>query len=231
MNQTAKSFTKSNVGKQMRVAKKATATQAIGKLEHNTDTFILTYGQFSLIDALLVILDQTGPAHVAISTWTAAHAHLERSAELMATAEILSFRMIVDRSFQSRQPMYYQQMIELFGKDAIRAISTHAKFITVRNDEWNIVMRTSMNLNENPRLENLEVSDNKEFCDFFSQIVANVFAEIPPEINEWQQPELRTMKESKQFSLVEAEHIKRGTLNECEYTHELGDDGICREIG
>jgi len=228
---TPKSFRKPNDGKKMRVAKKATALQAIGRLEHNTDTFILTYGQFSLIDALLVILDQTGPAHVAISAWTAAHAHLERSAELMATAEILSFRMIVDRSFQTRQPQYYKQMVELFGAESIRAISTHAKFITVRNDEWNIVMRTSMNLNENPRLENLEVSDNKEFADFFSQIVADVFDEITPEYNAWQQPELNSMAESVSFPLIQANHIKRSTLNEITYTHELGNNGVCQPVG
>jgi hypothetical protein len=214
----------------MRVAKKATAAQAIGKLEHNTDTFILTYGQFSLIDALLVVLDQTGPAHVAVSTWTAAHAHLERSAELMATAEILSFRMIVDRSFQTRQPKYYEQMVELFGPESIRAINTHAKFITVRNAEWNVVIRTSMNLNENPRLENLEVSDNFEFAEFFSRIVADVFMEVAPNINEWKQPHLFNMEESVTFPLIEAKHIKRNTLNEIEYTHELGSDGACNQF-
>lgn len=230
MKTQPKAFKKSNLNKTLRVAKKSTAAQAIGKIEKNTDTFILTYGQFSLIDALLVILDQTGPAHVAISTWTAANAHLERSAELMATADILSFRMIVDRSFQTRQPAYYAQMVELFGGESIRAISTHAKFITVRNDDWNVVVRTSMNLNENPRLENIEVSENAAFADFFSQIVADVFDEVPPEKNECAQVELKSMKEFKQYPLIKANHIKRKTLNETSYTHELGDNGQCEAV-
>jgi len=87
-----KAFKKSNKGKRNRPCLKGTAAQAIGTLEKDTDTFILTYGQFSLIDALMAILDQTGPAHIIISTWTAAHADLTRSAELLETAEILSFK-------------------------------------------------------------------------------------------------------------------------------------------
>ena len=63
-----KSFKKSNKDKMVRASKKDTAIQAIGTIEKDTDTFILTYGQFSLIDALMAVIDQTGPAHVVIST-------------------------------------------------------------------------------------------------------------------------------------------------------------------
>ena len=143
---TPKSFKKSNKEKEIRACKRGTAKQAIGIIEKNTDTFILTYGQFSLIDALMVMLDQTGPAHVAISTWTAAHAHLDKSQELMENSEILSLKMIVDRSFKTRQPGYFAHMIKLFGVDCVREMRTHAKFITVRNDKFKIVARTSMNL-------------------------------------------------------------------------------------
>ena len=67
-----KSFRKSNSNKGIRVSKTGSAIQAIGILEQSMDCFILTYGQFSLIDALMSILKQTGPAHVSLSTWTAA---------------------------------------------------------------------------------------------------------------------------------------------------------------
>jgi hypothetical protein len=78
-----KSYKKTNAKKKVRACKRGTASQAIGIIEKESDTFILTYGQFSLIDALVAILDQTGPAHVSVSTWTAAHADLSQSAELM----------------------------------------------------------------------------------------------------------------------------------------------------
>lgn len=223
----AKSFRKSNVGKRIRVCKRDSASMAIGTLEKNTDTFILTYGQFSLIDALMAILLQTGPAHVNISTWTAAHVDLSKSAELMGSADIISLRMIVDRSFQTRQPSYYQHMINLFGAESIRAINTHAKFMTIRNDHWDIVVRTSMNLNGNPRLENMEVSDNKQFADFFQNIVNGVFEEVSVGEMLSEPPKLENIEDSTAnlFSLVEGNNIKWSTLN------EPGFDFIINELG
>jgi len=207
--------------RRMRVAKLANAREAIGTIEHDTDTFILTYGQFSLIDALVAILDQTGPADVTISTWTAADAHLQRSAELMATAVIRSFRMIVDRSFETRQPEYCHHMRQLFGLDCVRAIRTHAKFLLVRSDTHNVVVRTSMNLNENPRLENIEISEDSAFADFFQKIADDLFREVKPGENRSALPELESLQESFPFHEVEAQHIPRESLNEPVTTHTI----------
>jgi len=218
-----KVFKKANENKTIRVSKRGTAAQAIGIIKKNTDTFILTYGQFSLIDGLMAILDQTGPAHIAISTWTAAHGDLTQSAELLETAEILSFRMIVDRSFQSRQPKYHAHMIALFGHKSIRAINTHAKFMTIRNNKWDIVVRTSMNLNTNPRIENMEVSDNKEFADFFDTIVDDIFKEVKPEELRAEAPTLENVKAIDMFKLVKGDYIKRSNLNEPKFTYEIGE--------
>jgi len=219
--QKAKSFKKTNIEKQVKISKTLNAKDSIGKIEKNTDNFILTFGQFSLIDALAVILDQTGPAHVSISTWTAADAHLERSKELLSSLHVLSFRMIVDRSFESRQPGYYYHMIKLFGADCIRAIRTHAKFMIIQNDKFNIVVRTSMNLNENPRLENIEISENKLFADFMHEIVDAVFDEVGENVNRSDLLELKNIEEKSPYKLVEAKQIQRSALNEPETTHTI----------
>lgn len=205
----------------MRVCKKGSASEAIGLLEKNMDIFVLTYGQFSLMDGLMAILDQTGPAHISISTWTAAHSDITRSSELLESAEILSFRMIVDRSFKTRQPKYYEHMIGLFGVESIREINTHAKFITIKNDRWDIVVRTSMNLNGNPRLENMEISDNVDFANFFENIVDNVFEEVEPGKGMIKNLKLDKVEDTTGYKLVTARTIKRSTLNEARTTHEL----------
>jgi hypothetical protein len=214
-------YKKSNKDKKMRVCKLGSAKLAVGKIEKNTDTFILTYGQFSLIDGLMAILDQTGPAHISISTWTAAHAHLDKSAELLANSNILSFRMIVDRSFKTRQPKYFNHMIELFGSDSIREMRTHAKYLVITNDEWNIVVRTSMNLNENPRLENIEISENKDFADFFLSITDNIFHEIEPGKSYSPLPDLNDLPENPKFKTVSGNFMERSSLQEAKYTHEF----------
>lgn len=163
----------------IRTAKVGTARQAIGDLVHGHEVFILTFGQFSLIDALVAILDQTGPATVDLSTWTAAAADLRTAGELMKSAAITRLRFVVDRSFINRQPAYVATMRELFGDGCIRTFRSHAKFAVIRNAQWNIVVRTSMNLNDNPRLEDIEISDDAEFANYFTAIVDTIFDEVP----------------------------------------------------
>ena len=205
----------------VRVAKVSSAREAIGTIEKGTDTFILTYGQFSLIDALVVILDQTGPADVTISTWTAADAHLARSAALLESVSMRSFRMIVDRSFETRQPKYCHHMRQLFGAESIRAIRTHAKFMIIRSDTHDIAVRTSMNLNENPRLENIEISEGKEFAEFLQAISDDVFREVPERENMSDLPNLESVQETFQFNEIKANTIKREALNEPRTTHAV----------
>lgn len=211
-----KTFKKKS-NRNIRVEKTASASVAIGELKQGQDTFILTYGQFSLIDALIAILSQTGPADVIISTWTAAHAHLDKTMSMMEDDSILSLRMIIDRSFKTRQPKYFQHMIEIFGKDSIRETVTHAKFMTIRNKDWDIVIRTSMNLNENPRLENIEIADDKLFCDFFENITDELFKEIRPLEKQTRLPKLENIENSEQFKLVDAKQINISELKEATY--------------
>lgn len=163
-----------------RAVKTGVAAQAIGNLTPQCELFILTYGQFSLIDSICAILDQTGPADVTLATWTAAHADLDRSEALLKSAQIRSMRFIVDRSFAQRMPHYARAMVDLFGTDSFRAIKSHAKWCVIQNEQWNIVLRTSMNLNHNPRLENLEISDDPNFANFFMTLADEIFREVDP---------------------------------------------------
>ena len=206
--------------RELRVARLATAREAIGEIRKGQDCFILTFGQFSLIDALVAILDQVGPARVDISTWTAADAHLERSAELMADARITQFRMVVDRSFEGRKPDFAEHMRRLFGAVCIRAIRTHAKFLVIRSATHDLVVRTSMNLNENPRLENLEISESREFAEFFEQVVDGIFAEVAAGENRSALVALRGVPDDFPFQEVQAEPIRREDVGEAsaEYT-------------
>jgi len=205
----------------IRVEKTASASIAIGDIKKGEDTFILTYGQFSLIDALIVILHQTGEADVVISTWTAAHAHLDKAKELMTDANIRSLKLIVDRSFKTRQPAYFKQMIDTFGEESIRETVTHAKFMIITNDNWNIVVRTSMNLNENPRLENIEISESEEFTAFFQTLTEEMFREIKPMEKQNTLPKLENIENSTPFKLVEAKRLKISELKEANYETTL----------
>jgi len=217
----AKSISKMNAGREMRLAKSLSAADAIGEIVHGQDCFILTFGQFSLIDALVHILDKVGPSDVTIATWTAADAHLERSAELVASSAITGFRMIVDRSFEGRQPGYCRHMRETFGDDCIRFARSHAKFMLIRSATHDVVVRTSMNLNENPRLENIEVSESREFADWFQSIADAIFAEVEAGEKRSQMLGLDEIPDTSPYKQVDAKHIPRESLNECETSHTI----------
>jgi hypothetical protein len=111
-----------------------------------------------------------------ISTWTAANADLEFAFNFLGDGRIKSLRFIVDYSFPTRQPAYCSALRERFGDEAIRLTNSHAKFVLVRNETWNLVIRSSMNLNENRRLESFEISDDPKMADYVEGIADELFA-------------------------------------------------------
>lgn len=153
----------------------ATAAEAVGPITPGIEIYGLSKGQFSLIELIEHVLDATGPAHITISTWTAAGADLAHTHTLLNSGHVLSARWLVDYSFPNRQPAYCAQLRDRFGDDAIRATANHAKFVLVRNDTWDIAIRTSMNLNLNRRLESYEISDDPQLADWLQHIVDDAF--------------------------------------------------------
>ena len=177
---SAVSHTRPAPKRRPRVSKVTNARDALSDFDRGMETYCLTFGQFSLMDAVEAILEKTGPADVAISTWTAGNADLSRSAASLHSGSIRSLRFVADCSFGQRQPGYLAELVRLFGEDAIRTTRTHAKFVVISNDDWMVAVRTSMNLNENPRLESIEVSDDPELAGFLLRVVDEIFAEEEP---------------------------------------------------
>jgi len=156
------------------------AAGAIGLVEPGCEVFILTHGQFSLIDAIVYLSQQIGPCRLSVSTWTAGTEDLQAMANLLAAGQFTGCRWLVDRSFLTRQPAYCARLRELFGDDVIRTTRSHAKFVTLRNASFDLAVRTSMNLNHNPRLEDIEISDDPALADFLDAEFDTYFHQQPP---------------------------------------------------
>lgn len=149
------------------------AKKSIGKIYKGMEIFGLTKGQFSIINVIETVIEQTGPSDVVISTWTAAGAEIKKAEDFLNNGFINKLHFIVDRSFETRKKTYYDMLIKKFG-DIVSVTNTHAKFILISNDEWKISIRTSMNLNENKRLENFEISDCEKLFEYLSKISAEI---------------------------------------------------------
>lgn len=159
------------------------AAQAIGRLEPGCEIFGLTKGQFSISDVIQHCLTETGPATVDIATWTAALGDIKRAENMLRDGRITRIRFVVDPSFKSRKPEFCRALVQTFGDGCIRTINSHAKFAIIRNERWNLAIRTSMNLNPNPRLENFEISDDPALASFFTTIVDQVYGNFSGSTN------------------------------------------------
>jgi hypothetical protein len=153
----------------------AMASVLIGPIEHGCEIFGLNCGQFSFFNILEHCLNEIGPAHCVVATWTAAGADIKRAKAFCNKSELLSMKWLIDRSFRSRQPGLCAILTENFGAESIRTASSHAKFMLLYNDDWNIVIRTSMNLNMNKRIEDFEISDSPVFLKYMLDLVESVF--------------------------------------------------------
>lgn len=147
----------------------------------------LTRGQFSLLDLIRAVLEQTGPADLTLSTWTSGIRDAETSAWLLGRGEIRSIRLMLDYGFPKIEPAYALRLVELYGDRAILLCRTHAKFAIIRNDAWSICIRSSMNLNRNTRFEQFDLDDSEPICELFEQFADDVARATPAGmVIEWQ---------------------------------------------
>lgn len=151
------------------------ASNALAEFSDGGRIVGLTKGQFSLIDMINVLLEKIGPADVVISTWSAGLRDSAALREMMDSGRVRSVLIVLDRSYQTRQPEYAVTVEDAFGKANIRTTNTHAKFVLLRGDRNTICIRSSMNLNKNDRCENFDLDDDPDIFGFYMDFVAEIF--------------------------------------------------------
>lgn len=163
-----------------RFSKAATAAQSIEGFDHDTYLSGLTYGQFSLIDLIQATVAITGLADVTIATWSSGFYDIEAAKHFVEDGRIRNVRFVMDSGRQKKGQAGVVDIAELFGEESIITVRTHAKFVLIRNDDWNVVITSSMNLNRNIRTEQFEMTDDKQKFDMFADFVNVAFDEVPP---------------------------------------------------
>lgn len=153
----------------------ATAKEALAEFERGYELFGFTKGQFSCVDLIEAAMDITGPAHLIVSTWTAANKDMSQVQEFLQSGKLLSTQWLVDFTFQRRYPALAQRLRDLFGHDCVRVAQTHAKFTVIYNETWDIVIRTSMNLNTNPRFEDFTIAHDPKLATFLRGIMDEIW--------------------------------------------------------
>lgn len=165
-----------------RVLRTQSARIALAPFVAGTDYEVLTNGEFSLLDAILVLLDRSGPADVTISTYSAGLYDAEVINRFIETKHIRSLRLVLDVAFKSLAGSrnYAVTLMDVFGESCIRTTRTHAKFVTITNETHAFSISSTANLNENKRLELFAFSDDPERAAWFDSIVNDLFDTIRP---------------------------------------------------
>jgi len=154
------------------------AAQAIAGFDRDVEIYGFTKGAFSVIDLLRAALDYTGPAHLVISTWTAANTDVSTVLDFVDSGTIASAKWLVDLTFTRRSPQLAHRIRQTFGRDAIRVAKNHAKFALLATDDpdpWKVVIHTSMNLNFNPRFENFSIEHSPALWKFHHDIIEEIW--------------------------------------------------------
>lgn len=139
-----------------------TATECIGTIEPGYALFAITRGQFSMIDAILACIDQVGPCQVSVWTWTIADYEVEVLTRMMVDKRILGGRLVIDGGARTKNADIIAHWIGRFGWNSVRYVMNHAKLATVETDKYRLLLRGSMNLNFNPRFEQLDITEGGE---------------------------------------------------------------------
>ncbi len=160
------------------------ADSAIRGFDKNTRITGLTNGAFSLISLIRSVLKKTGAAHIVVSTWSSGFYDSNVIDGLLQSNSILSFKFILDRSFKTRQEKYATHITHLFSPENIRTTNTHSKFVLIWNENWNVCIRSSMNLNENKRCENFDLDNDIDIFNLFKNYTDELFAKQPEGIIE-----------------------------------------------
>jgi len=179
--------------------RKQSAAEFIRHLTTGSQLFGFTKGQFSLIDVIQAVTKDIGKCELTMSTWTAAKADLLELQNMMETGAFSSLRMLLDFSFQRRQPSLLKTIRDRYGPESVVITRNHAKFCLMKTANLRIVIRTSMNLNFNPRLEDLDVKEDPQLFEFIDGIVSQFFSSHDPKTQA-----AKTIKElGSQFTLFD----------------------------
>lgn len=146
----------------MVLERRAAAAACLGELPEGAGLTVLTHGQFSLIDVLDHLIGLAAPCELALSTWAGNAKEYQVLIDHARAGRLTRVRFLLDRSTYTREAEACDMLVAAFGRDAIRTTRNHCKIAVVGP----FALRSSMNLNMNPRIENMDLDHSPELAAF-----------------------------------------------------------------
>lgn len=146
----------------------------MGKLRQNSVKHYYSTGAFNLIQLILYLLKQTGPAHVFLATYSISDRSITALKRHLDQGDIWSIRFLLDNRVRSISPKPFDHLITSFP-DAVRCRAIHAKVALIYNDQWKVSVVGSQNATHNPKLERGIIHTQSEVFEFDYKILSDEF--------------------------------------------------------
>ena len=151
------------------------ASTAIGPVVPGMALFAVTRGQWSMIDAILHVLDQVGPSAVSLWTWTVAEYEVQVLGRLRDDGRVTGGRLIIDAGARGKNAGIIRDWRAKFddapGVGSVRYVTNHSKIARVSSASGlRVLMRGSLNLNFNPRFEQFDITEGGPDFDLVKRI-------------------------------------------------------------
>lgn len=142
----------------------ASAAECLGPVGAGSSIFAVTRGQWSMIDAVLHVLDCcAGPVDLSLWTWTVAEYEVEVLARLRVDRRVTTGRLVIDHGARNKNAGIIADWQGAYGPSSVRYVVNHAKIATIADASGlRFLLRGSMNLNFNPRFEQFDLTEGGE---------------------------------------------------------------------
>lgn len=124
----------------------------LGQIEVGRNKHFYSKGAFNLIQLVLYLLRQTGPAHIFISSYSISEESLATLLRYQEKGDILSIRFLIDNRVRTISPKPFDYLVTAFP-DCYRCCALHAKVALIWNEKYCLSVVGSQNATHNPKLE------------------------------------------------------------------------------
>lgn len=164
------------------------AALAIGEVSAGMSRFLITHGQFSMIDAIRHVLEACGPSRVSLWTGRVGVYDIQYLLRLPITEGLL----VLDVAMMRRSLDGHSHTLALdnaisawrdrHGPRSLSSLRTHAKMATVEGNGLKILVRGSPSMNHNTRFEQIDITEGGPDFD----LVRRLEKGLPKDVTEAQ---------------------------------------------
>lgn len=131
--------------------KRQTLDYVIGNIQPGETIHFATGAEWSMIDLLIYLLEQTGPADVLISTFEISEFPARLLHQLIEMKMITKLECLLDYRSKERKAGVFQLMQNISVK--LKSVPCHAKVTVITNGDWQVCVIGSANYTRNIRIE------------------------------------------------------------------------------